>query len=126
VVIAATPKDAKFPLYDVRKNVKPKDGDLADVRLLRDGQPVAPLDRGHFGATIRADSARLRGDPTARQAVSAFAVDAFAPREDGTQPRLVVVVTNLAKGEEVSFALDRRTVEQVLRDFQVYLLTRRR
>jgi hypothetical protein len=78
-----------------------KRGDVASVELQRDGVAVALESAGQIPAVADAAVQQAGGKPAFNAFVAAVPPTAFVPRDDGTMPKVVLLVRDLARGGAV-------------------------
>jgi serine/threonine-protein kinase len=116
-VLEVMPDKTPWPKLDPDGVVDFKKGDVTTVELLRDGQPVAL----EGGATIPA-VANLEAQQNGKKPVfNGFAAvlppTAFVPRDDGSTPKIELVVKDATRGTPSRTTLSESLVKRLYNDF---------
>ncbi|HEX8271533.1 MAG TPA: trypsin-like peptidase domain-containing protein [Longimicrobiaceae bacterium] len=97
-------------------------GDFREMKLLRDGVEVIPVDRNRSPAVLDVQTWTARGKDYAYQGIYVYRPEDFAPKEDGTFATYTVTISDARKPERpVQFTLAPRTVQAIWKDFGSYM-----
>ena len=119
-VIEAAPARAPWPEYKPEAIFDIKRGDISSIKVRKDG---VDLDLGNVGqvpALVNVDAHEQQKKPNPGQVVATLPADVFAPRADGTVPRIDVVVGDRTRGGSVTLTVPEKMVRKLWEDFQAY------
>jgi S1-C subfamily serine protease len=96
-------------------------GDFRDLRLMRDGQEVVPVERNRVGAPLDLQTWYASGRDYAHQGIYVFRPEDFGPRPDGSFPTLVMLIDDTAHpGPPLEFTINPRAAETIWNDFSPF------
>jgi len=119
-VVEAAPSRAPWPTYKPEEIFDIKRGDIASLKLRRDGVEIPLAGVGQVPALVNVDAHEKAKKPNPSEIVATLAPDAFAPRADGSMPKVEVVVTERGRNNEVTLNVPERMVRRLWDDFQPY------
>ena len=121
VVFNVVPEPTEFPFYEPDKLMDVREGDLADMRVLRDGVPLVPAERVRMASVLNAEETRAAGKHVAAQGIYSYRAEAFAPRADGSSASYSLVVWDASNPKQpLTLPLPPKMIEQIWRDFTAY------
>ncbi len=117
-VIEVTTEKAPWPSFEPGRIFEIKRGNVESVELLRDGTPVALEQTARIAAMPNADAHTAAGKPVPHAIVAAVSPTTFMPREDGSLPRIEILVRDAARaGETTRIRLSDSLVRRLYEDF---------
>ncbi len=117
-VLEVTPEKAPWPSYVPDKVLDIRRGDVESVELLRDGVAVALEQSSRIPALANVPAHLAAGKPVPNEIVALVSPAAFMPREDGSLPKIEVVVRDAARGSAITrIALSDGLVRRLYDDF---------
>jgi len=117
-VIEVSPDRTPWPSYAPDKIFEIKKGDVESVELLRDGIAVPLSSSARIAALVNAAAHQSAGKPTPSAFVATVAPTTFMPREDGSLPKIEVLVHDATRGGAVTrFTLAESLVRRLYDDF---------
>ncbi|WP_434479336.1 serine/threonine-protein kinase [Gemmatimonas sp.] len=117
-VLEVTPEKAPWPSFAPDKVFEIRRGDVESVELLRDGVAVTLEQSSRIPALANVPAHVAAGKPVPNEIVALVAPAAFMPREDGSLPKIEVVVRDAARGSAVTrIALSDGLVRRLYDDF---------
>ena len=96
-VVEVTTDRVPWPSYLPDKLIDVRRGDITSVEMLRDGVPVPFESVGHIAALVNAADHVAAGKFSPKSFVAAIAPTAFLPRDDGSWPKLELLVHDAAR-----------------------------
>jgi serine/threonine-protein kinase len=117
-VIEVTTDRAPWPSYEPEKIFDIKRGDVDGVDVLRDGAPV-PLDASsRVPAVVNGPAHLAAGKRLTNTFVAMLAPTTFNPREDGSLPKIEIIVRDaLRNGATTKITLNQTLVRRLYDDF---------
>ena len=106
-----------FPYYGGGE-IKEFYGDAREVVVLKDGEPLEPVDQVRIPAALNASDYAAKNRKMPMQVVQVYRAEDFAPRPGGRPARFQVMVRDAAAKEGKLYELDRRMITPVWRDAQ--------
>jgi hypothetical protein len=119
-VIEAAPSRAPWPEYKPEAIFDIRRGDIASIKVRRDGVDVELGSTGQVPALVNVDAHEQQKKPNPGQIVATLPPEAFAPNADGSMPRIEVVVVDRGRGNSVTLAVPERIVRKLWDEFQAY------
>ena len=117
-VIEVSPDRTPWPSYAPDKIFEIKKGDVESVELLRDGSPVPLESTARISALVNTAAHQSAGKPTPNAFVAMIGPTTFMPREDGSLPKIEVLVHDASRGGAITrFALSESLVRRLYDDF---------
>lgn len=121
VVIEVKSERAPFDRVDPEKIFDFKRGDIQSIQLLRDGTAMSLLNVERVPAVVNEARHKEQGKAVPFSMVAITPPDAFAPRADGSWPKMEVVTTDgMNRGREVRLQLADAVVRRIYEDFASY------
>lgn len=117
-VLEVTTDRAAWPSFEPEKIIDIRRGDVTDVQVLRDGEPV-PLDApSHVPAVINAPEHLAAGKKVSNAFIATLAPTTFVPRDDGSLPKIEIVVKDaMRNGGTTKITLNQQLVRRLYDDF---------
>ena len=117
-VVEVTTDRVPWPSYVPDKLIDVRRGDIASVEMLRDGVPVPFETVGHIAALVNAADHVAAGKFSPKSFVAAIAPATFLPRDDGSWPKLELLVHDAARtGGPVRVSLPQPFVKRMYDEF---------
>ncbi len=117
-VVEVTTDRVPWPSYLPDKLIDVRRGDIAAVELLRDGVPVPLESVGHIAALVNATDHVAAGKFSPKSLVAAIAPATFLPRDDGSWPKIELLVHDAARtGGPVRVSLPQAFVKRMYDEF---------
>jgi serine/threonine-protein kinase len=121
VVIEVKSERAPFETIEPEKLVEFRRGDVQSVQLLRDGAAMALLNGERFPGVVNDARHRELKKAVAFSYAAISPPDAFAPRPDGSWPKMeLLVVDAMNRGKEARIQLSESLIRRVHEDFAPY------
>ncbi|MBY0491617.1 MAG: serine/threonine protein kinase [Gemmatimonadaceae bacterium] len=116
-VLEVMPDRSPWPKLDPDGVVDFKKGDVTSVELLRDGQPVS-LESGAVIPAVANPEAQQGGKkPVFNGFAAVVPPTAFVPRDDGSSPRIELVVKDATRGAPSKTTLSESLVKRLYNEF---------
>jgi hypothetical protein len=120
-VIEAAPARGPWPSYKPQEIFDIKRGDVSSVRVRRDGVDIPLANVGQIPALVNEAAHDLAKKPNPGQVVGTLPPEAFAPRPDGTVPKVEVLIVDRTRGNSpITLTVPERTVRRLWEEFQAY------
>jgi len=117
-VVEVAPDKVPWPSYAPDKIFDLKRGDVSGVELLRDGTPVPFETSARIAAFANATEHAAAGKAVPNAFVATISPATFLPHDDGTPPKIVVVVRDaMRNGAVVRIPLSDSQVKRLYEDF---------
>ncbi len=117
-VLEVTSDRVPWPSYEPAKIFDIKRGDVTDVEVLRDGAPVALDAPSRLPAVVNTQAHLTAGKRVTNAFVATLAPTTFNPREDGSLPKIEIVVRDaLRNGATTKITLSQTLVRRLYDDF---------
>jgi hypothetical protein len=117
-VLEVTSDKVPWPTYAPEKIIDVKRGDVAAVELLRDGAPVSLDASSRVPALVNGPAHLTAGKLSPNAFVATLAPATFVPREDGTLPKIEVLVHDATRnGAVTKITLSESLVRRLYEDF---------
>ena len=120
VVFNIMPNDAEFPFYNPDKIQSFSEGSFRDMRILRDGVAIVPVEKVSIPGVLNVAQMKAAGKQIPNQGIYVYRVNDFAPRAVGTVATYTVVITDGMTGRQYKITLDGKMIEQMWKDFTPY------
>jgi hypothetical protein len=121
VVLHVTPELAAYGRLNRRVVTDLRRGDVAELRLFRDGQLVKPIEAARTPAVVNADAYRGANQYVYSAGVAVYRPRDFAPGAGGRTPELRVEIVDGRTRRASSIRLPEAAVVAVQRDLATYL-----
>ena len=119
-VVEAAPSRAPWPTYKPEEIFDIKRGDIASLKVRRDGVEIPLGNVGQVPALVNVDAHEKAKKPNPSEIVATLPPDAFAPRADGSMPKVELVVTERGRNNDVTLNMSEKMVRRLWDDFQPY------
>ena len=116
-VLEVMPDKTPWPKLDPDGVVDFKKGDVSSVELLRDGQPVALESGATIPAVANPDAQQAGKKPLFNGYAAVVPPTAFVPRDDGSWPKIELVVKDATRGAASRTTLSESLVKRLYNDF---------
>lgn len=116
-VLEVMPDKTPWPKFDPDGVVDFKKGDVSTVELLRDGQPVALESGATIPAVANPDAQQAGKKPVFNGYAAVVPPTAFVPRDDGSWPKIELVVKDATRGAASRTTLSESLVKRLYNDF---------
>ncbi|MBL0170086.1 MAG: serine/threonine protein kinase [Gemmatimonadaceae bacterium] len=117
-VLEVTTEKAPWPAYAPEKLFDIKRGDVSAVEVLRDGAPVSLDATSRIPAVVNGPAHLAAGKAVTNAFVATLAPTSFIPREDGTWPRIELLVHDATRdGAITRVTLSESLVRRLYDDF---------
>ena len=117
-VVEVTTDRVPWPSFMPDKLIDVRRGDITSVEMLRDGVPVPFESVGHIAALVNAADHVAAGKFSPKSFVAVIAPAAFLPRDDGSWPKLELLVHDAARtGGPVRVSLPTPFVKRMYDEF---------
>ncbi len=117
-VLEVTSDRVPWPSYEPAKIFDIKRGDVTDVEVLRDGAPIALDAPSRLPAVVNTQAHLTAGKRVTNAFVATLAPTTFNPREDGSLPKIEIVVRDaLRNGATTKITLSQTLVRRLYDDF---------
>jgi hypothetical protein len=117
-IIEVTTDRAPWPNYEPEKIFDLKRGDVDGVDVLRDGVPVSLDASSRVPAVVNGPAHLAAGKRLTNTFVAMLAPTTFNPREDGSLPKIEIVVRDaLRNGATTKITLNQTIVRRLYDDF---------
>ena len=106
-----------FPYYGADE-LKEFYGDVREVTILKDGEPLDPVEEVRIPAALNAGDYASKSRRLPAQVIQVYRAEDFGPRPGGRAARFQVMVRDAASKQGKLYELDRRMITPVWRDVQ--------
>ena len=106
-----------FPYYG-SSEIKEFYGDAREVVILKDGEPLEPVDQVRIPAALNASDYASKNRKLPMQIVQVYRAEDFGPRPGGRAARFQIMVKDATSKDGKVYELDRRMTTPVWRDVQ--------
>jgi serine/threonine-protein kinase len=116
-VLEVTSDKVPWPSLQPDKTFDLKKGDVASVEVMRDGAAVSLEHVAHLPAVVNGPAHVAAGKPVSNAFVAAIPPSAFVLREDGSLPKIELLVKEAAKTSVTRIVLSETMVRRLYDDF---------
>jgi serine/threonine-protein kinase len=116
-VLEVAPDRTPWPKLDPDAAVDFKKGDVTTVELRRDGQPVALEQSTTVQAVVNAEVQQAAKKPVFNGFVAVLPPTAFVPRDDGTMPKIELIVKDATRAAPSKTTLSEALVKRLYNEF---------
>ncbi|MGQ0540110.1 MAG: protein kinase domain-containing protein [Gemmatimonadaceae bacterium] len=120
VVIHATPEGAAYPFLNPYATGDVRGGDVAEIRLLRDGAVVVPIETARIPSGVTSGGAGDQRRRLPNAGIAAYSPLEFALRADGRFPQFQLEVVDGRNQRRTNVAIPEAALRAIARDLSGY------